>query len=187
MRNVIAIAGLARLGYDGRNWYNDARREIEYVSRAEGWNSSYFAGILAATSPRCVVRRNIRLGLEWMHTRKLPKGTMKSIVTAATNFDATGKVSGPKVSAFYENLTGNDDCITWDTHMFMAFVGRQSMRVKELARAESILREVAVELDLTPAQCQAAIWAGWRCLEGWNRSDFPVIEEWFNYITKGGL
>jgi hypothetical protein len=122
-----------------------------------------------------------------MNKGVLPKGTMRGIVTAATNFEEHRIISGPKVSAFYANLTGDDDCITWDSHMFNAFVGRLNMRVKELARAEAILREVAVELDLTPCQCQAAVWAGWRCLEGWNPAEFPVIEEWSNYNTKGGL
>ena len=112
---------------------------------------------------------------------------MRSIVTATQNWDEKSVISGPKVSAFYANLDGNDDCITWDTHMFMAFCGKPNFRKKELVRAESILREVAAEMDLTAAQCQAAIWAGWRCLEGWNRSDFPVCEEWVNYVTKGGL
>jgi hypothetical protein len=187
MRNELAIEGLARLGYDGRHWYEDGRKQIEYVCNAEGWDRRDFTAILAVTSPRCVVRRNIRLTLHWMKFGKLPVGTMKSITRACVNWRDSNAISGPKVSVFFDALYGNDDCIVWDTHMFRAFAGKDNFRKKELAKAESILRAVAVTLDLTPCQCQAAVWAGWRQLEGWNRSDYPVCEEWLNFVKRGSL
>lgn len=186
MRNELAIEGLVKLGYDGRFWYEDGRKQIDFVCNAEGWNRDEFTGILAVTSPRCVVRRNIRLTLHWMKNRGLPKGTRKLIVRACERYADSRTISGPKVSTFYEALSGNDDCIVWDTHMFRAFANKNNFRKKELATAESILRAVAVTLDLTACQCQAAIWAGWRQLEGWGRSDYPVCEEWLNFV-KGRI
>lgn len=186
MRNEIAIETLVRAGWTGRFWYESARSEIAAVATLARFDRNDFAAILAATSPRCVVRRNIRLALSWMINGELPKGTMKSITNACERWTESKEFGpySPKVSAFYKVLSGCDETIVWDTHMIQAFVGRDKIRKTELTKAESRLRSVARDLDLTPCQCQAAIWAGWRGIQGWTRSDYPVLEEYSRFIGE---
>lgn len=184
MRNELGVECFFLIGYASRYWYDDAIDQIGKVCRAEKWDCSHFAGIIAATSPRCSVRRNIRLSLHYMRNKSLPVGTMRMIVNAVDKWETSRKISGPKVSAFYANLTGDYDCITWDTHMFQCFAGKSSFRKSELSRAESIIRSISKKYNLMLAQTQAAIWSGWRMSEGLNPSPFSVFEEWNNFNRR---
>ena len=88
-------------------------------------------------------------------------------------------LSGPKVSAFYKNLTTApelDDSVTVDTWMLKAF-GFRAMDASEKSekgapsKAEyeviaNTVRDLAAEVGVTPRQFQAAVWVGVKRMYG---------------------
>jgi hypothetical protein len=188
IRNAVGIEAIATVGIGGAGWYDDARYQIRTVCELGGWDTPLFTGVLAVTSPRCTVRRNIRITLHRLVNGVVPKGTMGAIARAADNWIDRRVISGPKVSAFYTALMGCDDGIVWDTHMINAF-GIELTRFNGSARGECerILRIVAKRLNLTPLQAQAAVWCGWRSILGYNYSGFPVIDEYRAFVDNAAL
>lgn len=182
IRNARGVETIARAGLIGRDWYTDARVQIDEVCRLGGFDRADFTGVLAVTSPVVSVRRNIRITLAKMiHGIRL-SGTMGRVMSAADSWLDCRTMSGPKVSAFYEALMGCDDNIVWDSHMIVA-MGVDINRFNATTRNECdrVVRVVAKRLDLTPLQCQAVIWTGWRGIQGYNYAGFPVLDEYLAY------
>lgn len=77
--SVEALCELAAENADGADWYDQAAREIKTVCDAAGWDCEQFTGILAVTSPRVSVARNVRITLHWMQTGELLDNVMTAI------------------------------------------------------------------------------------------------------------
>jgi len=182
MASVDCIKEYAERGIDGRYWYRDAAGQIDFVCRAEKWDCAEFAGVLATTSPRCSVLRNIRLGLHFMYHRDLTVIPMRGIRTSVTNFLDGKGISGPKTGPFCENLSGNYGPVTLDVWMAYAFGINQSDFNRKATHAEATRRVVRVGeiLGIRPAEAQAAIWTGYRRSVGYNDSPFSIVSE---YLT----
>lgn len=79
----------------------------------------------------------------------------------------TDVLSGPKVCAFYQNLTGNEEPVTVDTHMVDAALDLRCPAEREgihltahrYRTIEAALQKVAPIHSLSPAMAQAAIWS----------------------------
>jgi hypothetical protein len=180
MVSVNRLEELACEGLYGCRWYRDATAQIDHVSWLEGWDRDEFAGVLATTSPRCSVVRNIRMSLHFMKHRDLRVVPMKGIRTSVTRFLYGKGIAGPKTSAFYHNLSGRYEYVTLDVWMAYALGIDQKDFNTVANRAKAISRVVTVgeRLGIAPAEAQAAIWAGIRGRAGRNHSPFSVASEY---------
>lgn len=180
MTDIGQLTRLACTGIDGRNWYRDATAQIDFVAESEGWDRDEFAGVLAVTSPRCSVLRNIRMSLHFMHFRNDRVVPMRGIRRSLANFLDGKGIKGQKTSAFCDNLSGRYDSVTLDVWMAYALGIEQSDFNRKASREEATRRVVRVarRLRIEPAQAQAAIWTGYRRLKGLNDSPFSVVSEY---------
>ena len=182
MATVTTLTEYACAGIDGRNWYRDATGQIDFIAHAEGWDRDEFAGVLATTSPRCSVLRNIRLGLHFMHFRNLRVVPMRGIRRSLQRFVDGDGIAGIKTGPFCANLSGNYDPVTLDIWMARALGIDQSDFNRKATHAEATRRVVRVarRLRVAPAEAQAAIWTGYQRLKGLNPGAFSIVSE---YLT----
>lgn len=158
---------LARSGEEGRGWYVDAARQIRRYALEIGQCPRVVAGVMAITSPRVHVVRNIRITKTYFETG-LIVGHFGKTQGLVDRFVADGTISGPKVSAFYEALRGDRDAVVVDVWVARAFnVGhdddlgnRRGLTKKEYKRVDQAVRSLAGRLGWQPAETQAAIWWG---------------------------
>lgn len=187
MASIATITKYACAGIDGRNWYQDATAQIDFVAHTEGWDCDEFAGVLATTSPRCSVLRNIRMSLHFMKHRNIRVVPMKGVRTSVLRFLDGKGITGQKTSAFYANLTGNYGPVTLDVWMAYAF-GIDQTDFNKLATREECTRRVvrvARRLRVEPAAAQAAVWTGYRRLRGHSDSTFDVVSEYLTARDSG--
>jgi len=187
MASIATLTGYACDGIDGRDWYKHATAQIDFVANAEGWDCDEFAGVLATTSPRCSVLRNIRMSLHFMKHRDLRVVPMKSVRKSVRNFLDGNGISGQKTRAFYNNLSGRYDYVTLDVWMAYALGIDQTDFNKLATRAEATRRVVRVarRLRIEPAAAQAAIWTGYRRRKGHSDSTFDVVREYLTARDNG--
>jgi len=187
MSSIAQLTRFACDGIDGRDWYKHATAQIDFVANSEGWDCDEFAGVLATTSPRCSVLRNIRLGLHFMHFRNLRVIPMKGIRTSVQRFVDGKGIAGQKTNAFYHNLTGRYDHVTLDVWMAYALGINQTDFNRKGTRLEATRRVVRVarRLRIEPAAAQAAIWTGYRRGKGHSDSTFDVVSEYLTARDNG--
>lgn len=187
----MAISKLAQLAIDNRdaaNWYDAAAAEIAEVCDIAGWDSELFTAVLAITSPRVSVCRNARLTLQYMSTGDLFANAMGNIRVSLLHYLATNEIRGPKTGPFFHALRGDTTAIVLDTHMAsllqvsQASFARQGIR-KKCCRA---IRGAARLADLTPRDCQAALWTGYLRGVGRNPSRLNIAREYANMRAYGG-
>jgi len=181
MTSVDKLVDIACDGLSGRSWYADATNQIDYVSWLEGWDRSEFAGVIATTSPRCSVVRNIRMSLHFMHHRNIRVVPMRGIRTSVTRFLDGKGIAGQKTSAFYNNLLGCPDSVTLDVWMSYALGCDQKDFNVKASREKATDRIVGVGrvMSITPAEAQACIWVGYQKRIGYNPSPFSIASEYF--------
>jgi hypothetical protein len=192
MAEVSELLQYAQRGLYGKSWYTVANAQINYVAQSEKWDLSELCGVIATTSPRCSVLRNIRLSLAFMNTRDLTVIPMRGIRTSVTNFLNGKGIAGIKTSAFYDNLMGNLDRVTLDVWMAYALGIDQSDFNKKATHAEATRRVVSVAsiLGIKPAEAQAAVWTGYRNYVGHSDSNFDIVHEYLtaksnNWVIEG--
>jgi hypothetical protein len=152
---------LALMGHRFKDWYSKARQSIAAVCAIKGWPEDKFIKVLAVTSPRMSVRRNMRVTLQYMESGVLPKDVTRSTRAALVHLEETDEIRGPKTSQFAAALFGADDPIVLDTWMAAAFEIDQKLFANKGVReqAETRIRKAAQHLTWTNAQTQAAIWS----------------------------
>lgn len=178
---VPRLVELGQRGHADRNWYRDATRSIETVCSHYGYNVERFTAALSALSPRVAVRRNVAL-LEQL-TRFDPFGDCPPVVglgeswrkawgfwtgeRSVSDFVAIGqylnKPQGMKTGSFAANLLGDEFAVTIDVWMARAFEvePEKVFGSRPLYWAcSTLVRQASIELKMTPAQAQAAIWHG---------------------------
>ena len=188
MATIDSLVCLASDGIDGYNWYSEAAAQIEFVCRVEEWDADDFAGVLATTSPRVSVIRNIRLALHIMKHGDLRVMPMRGIRSSVQRFLDGDGITGPKTLPFYHNLCGRLDFVTLDTWMADAFCIDQKDFSRKATHSVACDRIAAVGriIGIKPAEAQAAIWKGIRGRatkrnpNGRNHSPFSVLSE---YLT----
>ena len=187
MATIDTLTRYACAGIDGRNWYRDATAGIGYVADQEKWDADEFAGVLATTSPRVSVLRNIRLSLHFMHNRNLRVVPMRGIRRSVQHFLDCREIRGQKTRSFYHNLMGCPDHVTLDVWMAYALGIDQTdfNTVASRAKATDRVVTVARKMSVTPAEAQAMIWTGYRRRAGYQPSPFSVASEYFAARESG--
>jgi hypothetical protein len=169
---------LALQGIRGKNWYHKSSSQIADYADRRGYDKDTVCAILAITSPRVAVTRNVRIAMKYMSGRNdWNDGVMGSIRKGVTNYEDGKGINGPKTSAFYANLMGCGDSICLDSWMARAF-GVPIGKVTQVAVSKPIkarIRFAANKLGWSNAETQAAIWTAIMAEAG--RKDQPYCIE----------
>ena len=153
---------LAREGASGAGWYDSANVSIRAFCDRTGYDVARVCDVLALTSPRVTVRRNVSLALAYLATGSAP-GIVPSVRAALAHYEATGVIRGLKTSAFARALAGDVDAVVIDVWMWRALgLDWPSVTPKRYRRAAATVRGIATRADMTPAATQAAIWVATR-------------------------
>lgn len=171
----------ALIGHANRRWYRVARAVLVQLQDAlpysrrylDRWSYERLCDIVAITSPRCSVKRNLRHA--WREfTGKPQAGDMiRSTRIALEHYYETGEIRGPKTSRFAKVLRGDDDIVVVDTWMARALgvADNQARNKSTQELAERVINSVRYRMsrqhltrDNVPlwalAETQAAVWAG---------------------------
>lgn len=156
------IINYATIGHYASDWYRDANSEIRRFARLFGHHPDYVADVVAILSPRVQVVRNARLAAKYILFGETD-GIMAQRVEALHDYEITGEVYGPKVSAFAKNLRGDYNVVTVDVWMSRAFgVNFDTITDNKREYIQTQVTRVARRFGCDPASAQAAIWAGYR-------------------------
>lgn len=155
---------LARMGEDGRAWYDVQRARIEEWCAETGHAVGRTCDVLAVTSPRISVSMNGRLAamyLDGCGADALP--CIPSVSAALRHYEETGEIRGPKTEAFARALRGEPDAVVLDVWLARALdVPQRELRGARYRRHAARVRRGAARLGWEPAEYQAAVWTGVR-------------------------
>jgi hypothetical protein len=167
-RRILAAYGEATAAdlAAGLDWYRRAHDAARDLLPAD---PSRAAGVIAALSPRCHWRTNLVWAAAILEAAERGDASPPRVHTLAMRRlawrIALGEaplevLNGPKVRAFYANITGDLDAVTVDVWAARAAAGRDVARITGrtytlIARA---YREAAAILDMPARDVQAAVW-----------------------------
>jgi hypothetical protein len=168
MRSKSKLRTYAIEGATCRGWYRAAQDSIHTFAAAVLVPSRTVADVVAITSPRVPIARNVTLARAYfMHgglAGVIACGVIPSTVAALQHWEATGEIRGRKTEAFARALKGDPTALVLDVHMAHALQVAQAklFRADNWEKATTRIAWVAGDLDMTMAECQAAIWHGYR-------------------------
>lgn len=171
----------------GRAWYDEARAYACELSERFDVPHEVAAGVLACLSPNSKWERNkldatavlqgVAYGLETgdmsaaYHATKVSTYNPNKVKawTIAEYGNAADVVSGPKVTAFYQNILGDSSELTLDSHAYNAWCGRRATG-SDLPGIPAGLRRQAIAdyrcaanvKGETVSAFQAIIWVRWK-------------------------
>jgi len=164
---------MALSGSHGRYWYTYATSEIRKAAELLDVTVKRFSDVLAITSPRVSVRKNIGLAIRYIETGSVI-GMLSGTRAALRHYETTGEIRGPKTSAFAKACRGDLSAVVLDSWMADAFkIDHKDLSDRPRVHREACrrIRNVAHELGWPPAEVQAAIWTYTATLpEGENRT-----------------
>jgi len=143
-------------------WYRESRRTARALARKHGTTLATAAGVLAALSPRIQWRANVAAADKVLGGQRDPSrvaGFDANIDKAFRIADGEKPLSvlgGPKVTAFYRAIMGDEDAGVVDVWMWRA-MGYAPGEVS-YAVAEAHLREAASQAGLPVSTFQAIVW-----------------------------
>ena len=168
----------ALVGQAYRRWYRVARAVVRQLAdhEYEGYwtvqHSRYgrLCDLVAITSPRTSVKRNLRFAWGEFTGQPRPSDMTRSMRAALDHYYPTGEIRGPKTSRFAQVLRGDDDVVVVDTWTARALSvpDRQARNKATQELAERVIVAVRRQVSLggmkfapwTLAETQAAVWAG---------------------------
>lgn len=161
MASVKSLEKLARDGFEHRDWYVTEAQKLYSRAQKVGVPFSRYVDIIAITSPKVHVVKNGKLTDQYV-TSGSTNGMIYGTRAALAHYEKTGEIRGPKTSKFAAAIKGDQTAIVLDLWMCRAFGFDQAEFTRPAVRkeCEKRVRSVARSLDITPAQCQAAIWFG---------------------------
>lgn len=184
---------LATIGYDYRDWYIHATNDIATLCYRESWSIRRFCDILAITSPRCSIRRNVRVALQYMADGTMPHDCVKSTRQALSKYEQFGRIDGKKTGCFAKNLAGDYSVVTLDSWMARAMVRESAVpdpnsthltsRVATFQSATLLVCKLARRWQIAPAHAQACIWGGITRESGRNPGGFPLFAEYDRWLA----
>lgn len=164
---------LAREGGDGAAWYRDALATLDSYATAHGFDVATVADVVALTSPRQSVARNVQLAHAYLTTGST-SGTLPSVRAALAHWEVTRKIRGDKTRAFSAALQGDVDAVVLDVWMFRAFgLGYKTLTSKRYREVSARVRGIATRASMTPRDAQAAIWTATRARYGFSAAPLP--------------
>lgn len=118
--------------------------------------------LVAITSPRCSVVRNLRLAWGEFNGSERPADMIRSTRAALDHYYATGEIRGAKTSRFAKVLRGDDSIVVIDTWMArgLGVEDRKARNKSTQHLGERVIGRVAKWYGWANAEAQAAIWAG---------------------------
>ena len=183
MRTQKTVGRLAILGADYRFWYADANKQI----RALPWPAIDTCGVLAITSPKVHVTTPTRATLRILTDGSRYPGLLYRSYKSALKWLSGDKTiligehaskSRPKISAFFSALMGSSSAIVIDSWILHAFgLPNARPRVAESAHVKRVIARIADSHGWSPAEAQAAIWAGIVKQSGRNVPTIQLAEE----------
>lgn len=154
----------------GLGWYGRAQDAAATLAAEYGLAEDQAAGIIAALSPRARWSVNLRAAERVAAAAAadrdrcpavgLRRNALKAWRIARGN-PAGLTLSGPKVRAFWRNITGDHTAVTVDVWASRAATGRYDAPVPSGRRYERLARAYAAAAEVvgvSPRDLQAAIW-----------------------------
>ena len=153
----------------GLAWYGRAESTIAGLAQTYGISRDAAAGVVAVLSPRSRWQTN----LEWAESvlRAAQSGAECPAVSMGANrskawsiangADPESVVSGPKVTAFWANLRGDDTYVTVDVWAARAAgVDKDGAKLNrsEMAELQAAYRQAAERRGIPVAHLQAVVW-----------------------------
>jgi len=169
------VCTLLEAGADASTWYESATDDINAFADAFGFDRDTVAAIVAILSPRVQVSRNARLAVDYLLNGSTD-GIMEQRINAIERFIRygflTGDSHGKKVFAFYRNLSGDFGHVTIDVWMSKIYnVEFSGITDTEREALQADVTAIAELAGITPAAAQAALWVGYRELQGHSDSE----------------
>jgi hypothetical protein len=154
--SVRTLQRLAVEGADGRHWYQGAELQLRRLCEVHDWDPTEFAEVLALTSPRVQVSRNVPLAIKFMRTGLC----MRLHRAQIEHWLKTGVIRGKKCEPFARALMGDPTAVVLDVWMSKALgvTHAQVTQKRVMDVAVPRVHKVARALGWTPCQVQAAIW-----------------------------
>jgi hypothetical protein len=156
---------LALRSKSDRFWYAKARNSIKDLAKRSSVSFKTLAGVVAITSQNIRLSHNEKLVLSWLQDGANIEAAKKVkhfgvVKENLVDFLLTGKVKGPKISAFYKALVGDSNSVVLDTHMAKVLLPKRKSKwaKSDIEKAELKINKLAKELKWKPSQVQAAIW-----------------------------
>ena len=176
MTDADTLARMADLGRWKARWYHGAHRTVLSIANQFGKQPQYVADVLAVTSPRVAVTRNIRATRFYFQCGALPTDLIRTTHLALDHYERTGEIRGPKTSRFAKCLMLDEEPVVLDVWMSKALKVPQSWFGSKsgYAAGEEQIRRAASLCGLPPAQTQAAIWA---YAVGADKRNAPLFED----------
>jgi len=169
------VCTMLEAGADASSWYESATDDINAFADAFGFDRDTVAAVVAILSPRVQVSRNARLAVQYL-LEGSTEGVMDQRVKAIERYIRYGYLNGDthgkKVFAFYRNLSGDFDHVTIDTWMAKIYgIEFQGITNTEREDLQADVKAIADAAGITPAAAQAALWVGYRELQGHSDSE----------------
>lgn len=161
----------------GLAWYREANAIVHEWSAHYGVSVETVASVVAALSPQCRWERNLICATNVLDEKPmslgegaLPANYRKAeaiLHDRATSILPYFK-SAPKVASFQQNLQGNLEYVTVDTHVAQAALADPTIKTSLKWAQYVVFAEVyaaeAIKVGLSPAEYQAVIWVAWKRL-----------------------
>ena len=168
-------ATLLDLGAHAADWYEKATDDIIQFAKAFDMDTDSVAAVTAILSPRVQVSRNARLAVQYLlhgDTDGIMEQRVKAIERYVRYGFLDGYTHGHKVFAFYRNLSGDFSHVTVDTWMSKIYgVDFDTITDEQRAEIQRDVTEIARHAGITPAAAQAALWVGYRDIQGHNDAE----------------
>lgn len=162
MRSVHKLVQMAVFGTDHMNWYANAKRDIAAAAIILDTDPDVFAQIMAVTSPRVSVTRNVKYAIMLsINPFRKPRGMLSVSWASYIHWLDTGEIRGQKTEPFSRALKGDHTAIPLDVWMCKALdIDQLSLRRQAVfTLATQRVAAVADYLGWWNCEAQAAIWA----------------------------
>lgn len=158
------------MGKGTGDWYTNARQTLWNVFGEDG---DLMAQLIAATSPRQRVSRNVDLALEAYQRYKVgldpvPPTAMPAHAENIHRAIRGEALSGPKVSRFAANILGDKDPVTVDIWMMRLFglPYDKAPTPQQYRMVSEWTTQLAKDMGVSPSEMQAALWVGGKLAHG---------------------
>lgn len=180
------LCRLADMGRDFADWYPAALSEACAVCELEAWKLRRFVDVLAITSPRVSVRRNVRTALQYLQSGSVFPNTPSMISASLRGYESSGRLSAraPKISAFRSAILGDRQAIVIDVWIARALRIDQRILQRRAVRqaCEKRIRQASRRFGLQARDFQACLWAGLiRELSSKRPQYLPILAEYANW------
>jgi len=157
----------------GAAWYDEARAIAQSIADESGIALPRVIAAIAALSPRCTWVANVKaartLSLAAANEQPAPivAGTLTNRAKAwacLTGADIDATLTGPKVRAFYANISGDHSRATVDVWATRAATGGRAIvpTRAQYPLFEEAYQRAAATLGASTAAVQAVVWAAVR-------------------------